>query len=164
MAKFWMTEKNGTTPADDFDLDIDNDYYGAIDSEKNSFSTGNLYGDEFSSISSDVHVVMPDDEEEEETLYKVLYAPEDCECRADVVESLMNGRVVVINTADLDRENMLRMFDYVMGALQALGGDMKRYGKKIVALFPAGVDIDTPLEDIEDEPYDDNEEELDGNN
>lgn len=162
MAKFWMTEKNGTTPADDFDLDIDNDYYGAIDSEKNSFSAGNLYGDEFSSISSDVHVVMPDDEEEE-VLYKVLYAPEDCECRADVVESLMNGRVVVINTADLDRENMLRTFDYVMGALQALGGDMKRYGKKIVALFPAGVDIDTPLEDIEDEPYDDNEEELDGN-
>lgn len=161
MGKFWMNDKSNTTPADDFDLDIDNDYYSSIDGGKSGFGADDLYGGEYGTVSGDIKVAMPD--EDEEPLYKVLYAPEDCECRGDVVESLMNGRVVVINTADLDRDNMLRMFDYVMGALQALGGDMKRYGKKVVALFPEGVDIETPLADIEDEPYDDDEEELDGN-
>lgn len=163
MAKFWMNDKNNTTPADDFDLDIDNDneYYSSIDDSKSGFGANDLYGGEYGTSMGDVRVVMPD--EDEEPLYKVLYAPEDCECRGEVVESLMSGRVVVINTADLDRDNMLRMFDYVIGALQALGGDMKRYGKKVVALFPAGIDIETPLDEIEDEPYDDDEEELDGN-
>lgn len=162
MAKFWMTEKNNT-PADNFDLDIDNDYYGNIGGDSNGFGSNDLYGSEFDTLSSDVKVVMPEEDEEETALYKVLYAPEDCECRADIVDALMSGKVVVINTADLDNENMFRLFDYVMGALQVLEGEMKRYGKKVVALFPAGVDPETPLDEIEDEPYEDDEEEFDGN-
>lgn len=160
MAKFWMNDKNKAAPAENFGIDVDNDYYSNIGGDnKSSFEASDLYGDEFGGIDSDVKVVAPI-EDEEEVLYKVLYAPEDCECRGDVVDSLMNGRVVVINVADLDREQLLRMFDYVMGALQALGGEMKRYGKKVVALFPAGIDPETPLADIEDEPYEENEEEL----
>ena len=156
MAKFWMNEKNNTTPADDFGIDIDNDYYGNIDGgDSTSFETGDLYG-ELGGVDSDVKVVMPE-EEEEEILYKVLYAPEDCECRGDVVDSLVAGKVVVINVADLDKNEFLRLFDYVMGALQALGGEMKRYGKKVVALFPAGIDPETPLDQIETEPYDEEE-------
>ena len=162
MAKFWMNDKNKATPAENFGIDVDNDYYSNIGGgDKSSFGASDLYGDEFGGIDSDVKVVAPI---EEDVLYKVLYAPEDCECRGDVVDSLMSGRVVVINVSDLDREQLFRMFDYVMGALQALGGEMKRYGKKVVALFPEGVDPETPLEDIEDEPYDDNEEDLYGDN
>ena len=162
MAKFWMNEKRETKNDNgfEFDLDIDNDYYGNIDGANNSFDTNSIYGNEFGTV-SDVQVVIPE-EEEEEVLYKVLYAPEDCECRGDIVESLMAGRVVVVNLSDMDRENILRMFDYVMGALQVLGGELKRYNKKVVALFPAGVDVETPLDEIEDEPYEeDYEEELD---
>lgn len=161
MAKFWMNEKNNSANDNgfEFDLDIDNDYYGNIDGANDSFNTGNIYGGDFGSV-GDVQVVMPR-EDEEETLYKVLYAPEDCECRGDIVDSLMAGRVVVVNLSDMDRENVLRMFDYVMGALQVLGGELKRYNKKVVALFPAGVDTETPLDEIEDEPYEDGEEELD---
>ncbi len=151
MAKFWMNDRNNTAPENNFDIDIDNDYYKGID------STGNLYGDEFDTVDTDVKVVEP----EEDVIYKVLYAPEDCECRGEIVDSLMAGRVVVINVADMDKENMFRLFDYVMGALQALGGEMKRYNKKVVALFPEGVDVETPLDEIEDEPYDDYEEEID---
>ena len=153
MAKFWMNDKNNAKPADDFGIDVDNDYYGNIDStDAASFDTVDLYG-ELGDVNSDVQVVMP----EEDVLYKVLYAPEDCECRGDVVDSLVEGRVVVINVADLDKEQFMRLFDYVMGALQALGGEMKRYGKKVVALFPAGIDPETPLDQIETEPYDEEE-------
>ncbi len=156
MAKFWMNDKKAT-PAENFGIDVDNDYYSNIGgNESSSFEASDLYGDEFGGYDSDVKVVAPVDD----TVYKVLYAPEDCECRGDVVDSLMNGRVVVMNVADLDREQLLRMFDYVMGALQALGGDMKRYGKKVVALFPEGVDPETPLTEFEDEPYEETEDEL----
>lgn len=154
MAKFWMNDKKSNNPADDFGIDIDSNYYGNIDGgETASFETSDLYG-ELGGVDSDVQVVAPEDD----TLYKVLYAPEDCECRGDVVDSLVAGRVVVINVADLAKEEFLRLFDYVMGALQALGGEMKRYGKKVVALFPAGIDPETPLEEIETEPNEDYEE------
>lgn len=153
MAKFWMNEKN--TVSEDFGIDVDRDYYGNIKDEKVSFDTSDLYGDEFGTIDSDVKVVEP---EEEEPVYKVLYAPEDCDCRGDIVDDLIAGRVVVMNIADMDKDEMFRMFDYVMGALQVLGGEMKRYGKKVVALFPADIDPETPLEDIETLSYEDDEE------
>lgn len=154
MAKFWMNDKKSNNPADDFGIDIDSNYYGNIDGgETTSFETNDLYGD-LGGVDSDVQVVAPEDD----TLYKVLYAPEDCECRGDVVDSLVAGRVVVINVADLDKEEFLRLFDYVMGALQALGGEMKRYGKKVVALFPAGIDPETPLDEIETEPYEEDDD------
>ncbi|MBE6548203.1 MAG: cell division protein SepF [Ruminococcaceae bacterium] len=159
MGKFWMNDSNKSAN-DDFDIDVDKDYYSKFDG-MDSYNADDLYS-EFGTIDSDVKVVAPE-EDEEPTLYKVLYAPESCQDSRDIVDSLVAGRVVVINVADLDRENFFRLLDYVMGALQALGGDMKRYGKKVVVLYPAGVDMDTPLDEIEDEPYEDNEEELDGN-
>lgn len=160
MADFWTRNKNNG--AQDFDFDIDNSYYDDIDGARKSsgFDSSDIYGSEFDIPSEDVQVVTPEPEEEpeEEKLYKVLYAPEDCHASIEIVESLMEGRIVVINISNLDRENFLRLFDYVMGALKVLGGEFKRFGKKVAVLYPAGVDTDIALEDVEDEPYEYEEE------
>ena len=157
--KDWF-KKNNNSSASDFDLDVDRDYYDNATDSVDSYEADDIYGEEFGGFGSDITVVEPE-EPEEEPLYKVLYAPEDCQDSRDIVDSLIAGRVVVMNVAGLDRENFLRLFDYIMGALHVLGGDMKKFGKKVVALFPAGVDVDTPLDEIEDEPYEEADEEID---
>ena len=72
------------------------------------------------------------------------------------------GRVVVIDTADLAREDFLRMLDYVMGAVHALDGQLVRLSKEEVALFPADVDTEIDIDEIEDEPEDYFDEAEDG--
>ena len=161
MADFWNKNKNNGSQ--DFDFDIDNDYYGDVDGTKKNtgFDSSDIYGSEFDVENEDVQVVSSEQEEEEPeqpTLYKVLYAPDDCQASIEIVDSLLEGRVVVINIGGLDNANFLRLFDYVMGALHAIGGEFKRIGKKIAVLYPAGVDSDIPLEEIEDEPFEFEEE------
>ena len=53
------------------------------------------------------------------------------------------------------------MLDYVMGAVHALDGQLVRITNDVVALFPADVDAETDIDEIEDEPeeyFDDAEE------
>ena len=165
--KFWLFGKQ-EEPAEDFDVEYDNIYYGDApvvtdDSAESDVDLGDGYSATYGA-ESDVKVVKEEtpaqvEEEVEEPLYKVVFEPETYQDSAEIVECLKMGRVVVIDTASLSREDFLRMLDYVMGALQALDGQLVRITKDVVALFPADVDTEIDIDEIEDEPVDYVEEE-----
>ena len=163
-SKFWMFGKQNE-PADDFDSDYDTIYYGEKSVEE---STEDAYNDVYAQDDiSEVKVVIDEPEEveaeeevvEEEPLYKVVLAPESCQDSAEIVECFKMGRVVVIDTEALPKEDFFRMFDYVMGAVQALDGELEKITKTLVVLWPAGVDTSLDIDEIEDEPYEEYEEE-----
>ncbi len=162
IGKFWLFGKQDE-PAEDFDVDYDNIYYedrptaNAADDSIGGDELGDGYGSTYGADASDVKVVKEEPVEEaveEEPLYKVVFAPETYQDSAEIVECFKMGRVVVIDTAALSREDFLRMLDYVMGAIHALDGELVRITKDVVAIFPADVDTEIDIDEIEDEPAD----------
>ena len=167
-SKFWMFGKQNE-PADDFDSDYDTIYYGEKSEEEN---TQDAYNDDVYAQDdiSEVKVVTEEvaveaeaeevePEAEEEPLYKVILAPESCQDSAEIVECLKMGRVVIIDTEALPKEEFFRMFDYVMGAVHALDAELEKVTKNLVVLWPAGVDMSMDIDEIEDEPYEEYDEE-----
>lgn len=158
IGKFWLFGKQDE-PAEDFDVDYDNIYYGNPTATAEEVSDEDNYGSAYGADASDVIVVkeepeVVEEEEVEEPLYKVVFAPETYRDSAEIVECFKMGRVCVIDTAELEREDFLRMLDYVMGALHALDGQLVRITSDVVALFPADVDTEIDIDEIEDEPED----------
>lgn len=179
VGKFWLFGGQDE-PADDFDEDYDSVYYGENDLSDDDIkkpvtSSDSLYMDDIDSGVSDVRIVsapntqqqpvnevvsdnIPEDDNEgaQEYLYKVTYAPESYDDGPVIVESMMNGRVVIIDTRDLDHDSFLRVFDYVMGASQALGCEIGRIDAKTVVIYPVGISSDEiDIDEIEEEPYED---------
>lgn len=177
MKNFWLFNKRNE-PAEDIDTeyiyyDEFNDPSDKPDDASQTASSDSIYmnGYEDGNV-SDVHVVTPaeqteaPEEEKEEVLYKVTFTPEHYSESRDIVEAYMSGRVIVLNVEELDKENFLRLFDYIMGALQALEGEMCRIDRETVVLLPAGVDIEEiDIDELEEDPdaltYDEDETEDD---
>ena len=167
-SKFWMFGKQNE-PADDFDSDYDTIYYGekpAEESAEDVYNNDAYAQDDISEVKvvTEVEpVAEPEVEAEpeviEEPLYKVILAPESCQDSAEIVECFKMGRVVIIDTEALPKEDFFRMFDYVMGAVHALDGELEKVTKNLVVLWPAGVDMSMDIDEIEDEPYEEYDEE-----
>ena len=157
--KFWWFSKKKDSAAD-FD-EINNDYYG--DSMSTTSTTTD--GDYSDGDTSDVTVVLAGDPSKKEPLMKKTFTPESYEYSADIVDAFKEGRVVVICVEELDKPNFMRLFDYLMGAVQALDGELERVDRDTVVLYPYGVDPEETsideldeAEDEEDENEDDVEE------
>lgn len=86
------------------------------------------------------------------TLY---FTPETYEeVRAQIVTGLVESHVIVVNVRYLERGDLLRLFDYVMGAAHALEAEMSRVDGRNILICPKGVEIDVEelvLADDEDE-------------
>ena len=54
---------------------------------------------------------------------------------------------MLLDIDQLERDVFLRFFDYVMGAVQALEGDVRKINKSTLALIPYGADVDDIDED-----------------
>lgn len=78
------------------------------------------------------------------------YAPTELADRQKAVAKLADGYIVMLLDVDkMDREVFLRFFDYIMGAVQALEGNVRKISKSCVALIPYGADVnDIDEEDI----------------
>ena len=80
------------------------------------------------------------------------------DCREGIVKGLAAGHVVVVRLGDLEATDVLRLFDYMMGAVLALGAELVRPEATTVVLVPDGVELDEDeLELDEDEEYDEDE-------
>ena len=76
------------------------------------------------------------------------YAPTELADRQKAVAKLAEGYIVMLLDVDqLDRDVFLRFFDYVMGAVQALEGDVRKINKSTLALIPYGANVDDIDED-----------------
>ena len=76
------------------------------------------------------------------------YAPAELADRQKAVAKLAEGYIVMLLDVDqLERDVFLRFFDYVMGAVQALEGDIRKINKSTLALIPYGANVDDLDED-----------------
>ena len=85
------------------------------------------------------------------------------DCREGIVKGLAAGHVVVVRLGDLEATDVLRLFDYMMGAVLALEAELVRPEATTVVLVPAGVELDEDELELDDEDeyedeYEDDEE------
>ena len=59
----------------------------------------------------------------------------------DIVDFLLAGNAVLINIETLGREHIVRMLDYLSGAVKAIGGIMTKVGKTTLVIAPKNVDV-----------------------
>lgn len=70
------------------------------------------------------------------------FAPVALEDRQKAVAKLADGYIVMLMDIDqMERSVFLRFLDYVMGAVQALEGDVHRLNKSTLVLIPYGADM-----------------------
>ena len=78
------------------------------------------------------------------------------DCREGIVKGLATGHVVVVRLRKLAAGDVLRLFDYMMGAVLALDGEMVRPAATTVVLVPKDVELkESEIEPDEDEPVED---------
>ena len=111
-------------------------------------------------------------EPEAETVFTPTPAPEYLyftpstyrDCREGIVKGLSTGHVVVVRLRNLEANDVLRLFDYMMGAVLALEGELVRPAATTVVLVPKDVelnedDIEPDEDELEDEEYEDEDSE-----
>ena len=58
-----------------------------------------------------------------------------------IADFLLNGNTVLLNVEGLDRQNALRLLDYLSGATRMVGGIMTKVGKTTIVVAPKSVDV-----------------------
>ena len=91
------------------------------------------------------------------TLY---YTPENYrDLRSEIVNGVAECHVVVVNILNLESAELVRLLDYVMGAVQVLGATLRRWGTNNLLLIPKDVEInEEELVIPEDEDLEEDEE------
>ena len=169
MKKDWL-KKIKTEPAADVDTDYDQDYYSYGNTETAKNTEASHYNEFEDDDISGVRIVMSDESATEvakaEVLLKRTFTPLDCNDSQAIVDAFKDERVVVICVEELDKDNFIRLFDYVMGAVHALDGKLDRIDRDTVVLLPYDLDDETSIDDIpedgaEETEVEDNETEED---
>ncbi|MBE6690535.1 MAG: cell division protein SepF [Ruminococcaceae bacterium] len=65
----------------------------------------------------------------------------------NIADYLVDGYTVVLNIEDLERPAALRLIDFLLGALQVLGGGLRRVTKTTLVLSPRADEIADEDED-----------------
>lgn len=147
MPKWWKKNEPAADYEDDFD--VAQTYYGQDDGGED------LYPDVDGGDVAEVGVALSDEEvkaiaKANEPLKRMSFTPKTCQDSPRIVDAFKDGRVIVICVEELDRENFLRLFDYVMGAVHALDGELIRVDRDTVHLLPYGVDPETNVDELEE--------------
>jgi cell division inhibitor SepF len=72
----------------------------------------------------------------------------------DIAEHLKSKRAVVVNLQRIEKDQGLRIIDFLSGTVYALGGDIQRVGTDIFLCVPDTVEVDGAISDFY---YDDQE-------
>ena len=59
----------------------------------------------------------------------------------DIAENLKNKRATIVNLQRIDREQGVRIIDFLSGTVYALGGDIQRVGTDIFLCTPDNVEV-----------------------
>lgn len=164
MKKEWM-KKIKSEPVEDLENDYDREYYsyGNPDTQSNA---GNASNDLYNSYDDGEPTITISTESvtevaKAEPLLKRTFTPMDCNDGPDVVDAMKDERVVVVCVEELDRENFLRLFDYIMGAVRALDAKFEKIDRDTVVIFPYNVDETISIDDLDEEVIPSEEEETD---
>lgn len=65
----------------------------------------------------------------------------------DIAENLKGKRAVVVNLQRIEKDQGLRIIDFLSGTVYALGGDIQRIGTDIFLCVPDTVEVDGAISD-----------------
>lgn len=65
----------------------------------------------------------------------------------DISEHLKNKRAVVVNLQRIDRDQGIRIVDFLSGTVYALGGDIQRIGTDIFLCVPENIEVAGAISD-----------------
>lgn len=84
----------------------------------------------------------------------IIYEPKEYSEAANIVDSLKNKKIVVVNFANMkeNREEgkssdqcQKEIFDFINGAIYAIDGDIRKISSTIFVIAPPNVDIDSNI-------------------
>ncbi len=146
MEKPWWLKK--TAPAEEAESTYDEEYYNfgflkkktpgvdEIKNEPDPYGIGN--SDDISDVGVSISLEPIKEVAKAEPILKKTFTPKDAtDCQA-VVDALKENRVVVLCVEELckSRDSFRRFFDYVMGAIQALDGELRKPDRDTAVLLP----------------------------
>ena len=65
----------------------------------------------------------------------------------DISEHLKSKKAVIVNLQHIDKEQGIRIIDFLSGTVYALGGDIQRIGTDIFLCAPDSVEVDGAISD-----------------
>lgn len=65
----------------------------------------------------------------------------------DISEHLKNKRAIIVNLQRIDRDQGIRIIDFLSGTVYALGGDIQRIGTDIFLCVPENVEVTGEITD-----------------
>lgn len=68
----------------------------------------------------------------------------------DIAENIKNKRATIVNLQRIDREQGIRIIDFLSGTVYALGGDIQRVGTDIFLCTPENVEVSGEISDYID--------------
>lgn len=77
----------------------------------------------------------------------VLFEPRVYAEAQDISEHLKNKRAVVVNLQRIERDQGIRIVDFLSGTVYALGGDIQRIGTDIFLCVPENVEVAGAISD-----------------
>lgn len=69
----------------------------------------------------------------------------------DITEHLTSKRAVIVNLQRIDRDQGVRIIDFLSGAVYALNGDIQRIGMDIFLCVPENVEVNGSISDYMNE-------------
>ncbi|MCP1190362.1 cell division protein SepF [Priestia flexa] len=66
----------------------------------------------------------------------------------DITDHLKNRKVVVVNLQRIQRDQAVRIVDFLSGTVYALGGDIQKIGTDIFLCTPDNVDVSGSISDM----------------
>ncbi len=70
-----------------------------------------------------------------------LITPKTYDDAKEITDYLMNGNTILLNLESANRELVVRIIDYLRGAIQVVGGMMTKVGKAMIVVAPKNVDV-----------------------
>ena len=71
----------------------------------------------------------------------------------DIADKLMDGSTVVLNLEEMNKENAIRLIDFLLGVSHVLEADMKKVSANTIVIAPGGIEEATYESDEDDGGY-----------
>ena len=130
----------GMDENEEFENDsFNDDYYGEEYDEVSAFDTDVQNGGEAVGFTPAEN--MPNAKISGDKVSIKLMKPISHTDGTKVADKLLGGSIVVLDIGSLEREEIIRLIDYLAGAIYVLGGEMIKTNRTTIVVAPAGVDV-----------------------
>ena len=127
---------NKDTLAQEEDLYGDGSYYG---DEESGFEDDNGFEGEEGAMFDNAEEMQGAPARSSNVTLKVM-KPTAYSDGPDIADKLMDGSTVVLNLEEMNKENAIRLIDFLLGVSHVLEADMKKVSANTIVIAPGGIE------------------------